>query len=71
MQIYCAHKIWRQLAREGAPFANCMVERLMRQQGLRGVVRAKVKAHDLQRSQAVVPAGPGELTVPRRATEQP
>ena len=36
-----ARKIWRLLAREGIVVARCTVERLMRQQGLRGVRRGK------------------------------
>ncbi len=42
MQVYGADKVWRQLAREGIPVARCTVERLMRRQGLRGVMRGKV-----------------------------
>jgi len=34
-------KVWRLLAREGIVTARCTVERLMRQQGLRGVRRGK------------------------------
>ena len=41
-QVYGADKIWRQLQREGIQVARCTVERLMRQQGLRGVRRGKV-----------------------------
>jgi len=40
-QVYGARKVWRQLLREGLPVARCTVERLMRQMGLRGVVRGK------------------------------
>ena len=40
-QVYGARKIWRQLNREGIPVARCTVERLMRAQGLRGVVRGR------------------------------
>jgi putative transposase len=36
-----ARKIWRLLRREGIVVARCTVERLMRQQGLRGVRRGK------------------------------
>lgn len=36
-----ARKIWRLLAREGIIVARCTVERLMRQQGLRGTRRGK------------------------------
>jgi transposase InsO family protein len=42
LQVYGADKVWRQLGREGHPVARCTVERLMRQHGLRGVVRGKV-----------------------------
>ena len=41
MQLYGADKVWRQLKREGLAVARCTVERLMRQQGLRGVRRGK------------------------------
>jgi hypothetical protein len=39
--VYGAHKVWRQLCREGVAVARCTVERLMRRVGLRGVVRGK------------------------------
>lgn len=42
MQVYGAHKVWRQLVREGMTVARCTVERLMRRQGLCGVMRGKV-----------------------------
>ena len=42
MQVYGADKVWKQLNREGMTVARCTVERLMRQHGLRGVVRGKV-----------------------------
>jgi transposase InsO family protein len=42
MQVYGADKIWRQLGREGTPVARCTVERLMRRERIRGVVRGKV-----------------------------
>lgn len=42
LQVYGADKVWRQLGREGVPVARCTVERLMRQQGLHGVMRGKV-----------------------------
>ena len=42
LQVYGADKVWHQLGREGRPVARCTVERLMRQQGLRGVRRGKV-----------------------------
>jgi transposase InsO family protein len=41
-QVYGADKVWKQLGREGMSVARCTVERLMRRQGLRGVMRGKV-----------------------------
>ena len=40
-QVYGVRKVWRQLLCEGVQVARCTVERLMRQMGLRGVVRGK------------------------------
>jgi putative transposase len=42
-QVYGADKVWAQLKREEIPVARCTVERLMRQLGLRGVVRGKTR----------------------------
>jgi transposase InsO family protein len=39
--VYGARKVWRQLLREKVNVARCTVERLMRQMGLRGVVRGR------------------------------
>ena len=41
--VYGVRKLWRQLQREGIPVARCTVARLMRELGLAGVVRGKVK----------------------------
>ena len=41
-QLYGADKVWRQLRREGVAVARCTVERLMRANAWRGVVRGKV-----------------------------
>jgi len=38
---YGARKVWRQLLRQGESVARCTVERLMRSEGLCGVVRGK------------------------------
>jgi putative transposase len=38
-RVYGADKVWTQLNREGHRVARCTVERLMRDQGLRGVRR--------------------------------
>jgi putative transposase len=40
-RVYGADKVWAQLKREGRPVARCTIERLMRELGLRGVVRGK------------------------------
>ena len=40
-QVYGAEKVWRQLGREGVDVARCTVARLMRDLGLRGVVRGR------------------------------
>jgi putative transposase len=40
-RAYGARKVWRQLQREHIPVARCTVERLMRQEGFRGVVRGR------------------------------
>jgi len=40
-QVYGADKVWAQLNREGTRVARCTVERLMRELGLRGVVRGQ------------------------------
>lgn len=39
--LYGARKVWHQLRREGTTVARCTVERLMRAEGLAGVVRGK------------------------------
>jgi len=39
--VYGVRKVWRQLRREGVDVARCTIERLMRQLGLRGVVRGQ------------------------------
>ncbi len=40
-RVYGARKVWKQLNREGLRVARCTVARLMREMGLRGVVRGK------------------------------
>lgn len=40
-RVYGARKVWRQLRREGTPVARCTVERLMRAEGIQGVVRGR------------------------------
>jgi putative transposase len=71
--VYGARKVWLTLNREGVPVARCTVERLMRQEGLAGAVRGKVKrttiadptaprARDLVRRD-FTPAAPDRLWV--------
>jgi len=55
MQVYGADKVWRQLAREGTAVARCTVERLMRRQGLRGVIRGKGVRTTISDSKAPCP----------------
>jgi putative transposase len=55
LQVYGADKVWRQLNREGIVVARCTVERLMRRQGLRGVVRGKVVRTTVSDSKAPCP----------------
>jgi putative transposase len=40
-RAFGARKVWLTLNREGTPVARCTVERLMREHGLRGVVRGR------------------------------
>ena len=40
-EVYGARKVWRQVRRDGEAVARCTVERLMRAEGLRGVVRGR------------------------------
>lgn len=40
-RVYGPRKIWKQLIREGFEVARCTIERLMRDLGLRGVVRGR------------------------------
>ena len=40
-RVYGVRKVWRQLNREGIEVPRCTVERLMRDLGLRGVVRGR------------------------------
>ncbi len=41
LRVYGADKVWKQLRREDIAVARCTVQRLMRRQGLRGVIRGK------------------------------
>jgi putative transposase len=54
--VYGARKVWLQLNREGIEVARCTVERLMRQLGLRGAVRGRVKRTTIADPAAARPA---------------
>lgn len=41
LEVYGVRKVWRQMKREGFEVARCTVERLMRDLGLKGVIRGK------------------------------
>ena len=55
MQAYGADKVWRQMQREGMTVARCTVERLMRRNGLRGVIRGKVVRTTISDAKAPCP----------------
>ena len=54
--VYGARKVWRQLQREGIGVARCTVERLMRQEGLKGVVRGEKRRTTIPDDSAARPA---------------
>ncbi|MGY1984410.1 IS3 family transposase, partial [Nocardia gipuzkoensis] len=54
--IYGSRKVWLQLNRQGIAVARCTVERLMRQVGLRGAVRGRIKRTTLTDQAASRPA---------------
>jgi len=54
-QAYGAHKVWKQMGREGLHEARCRVRRLMRALGLRGVVRGRAWTTTTQSDPAVPP----------------
>jgi len=57
-RAYGPRKVWRQLHREGIRAARCTVERLMRREGLQGVVRGRKK-------RTTIPACVDELPLDR------
>ena len=54
-QAYGAHKVWKQMGREGLREARCRVRRLMRALGLRGVVRGRAWTTTTQADPAAPP----------------
>jgi putative transposase len=57
-QVYGADKVWAQLQRAGTHVARCTVERLMRELGLRGVVRGKTFVRTTREAQATPARSP-------------
>ena len=66
--VYGARKVWRQLQREGVAVARCTVERLMRLEGLKGVVRGEKKRTTIPDDSA---ARPADLVDRSFATDRP
>ena len=54
--VYGARKVWRQMQREGVVVARCTVERLMRLEGVGGVVRGEKKRTTIPDEDAARPA---------------
>jgi transposase InsO family protein len=54
-EVYGSRKVWHQMRREGCEVARCTVERLMRAEGLQGVVRGW-RAHTTMRTSLVLDA---------------
>lgn len=54
--VYGARKVWHQLNREGIAVASCTVRRLMRELGLQGVRRGRVRRTTIPGDQTTRPA---------------
>ncbi len=54
--VYGARKVWKQLNREGIAVARCTVQRLMREMGLQGARRGRIKRTTIPDEQAARPA---------------
>jgi len=67
-RVYGAEKVWKQLKREGIAVARCTVERLMRELGLRGVVRGRSCRTTVPAEAA---ARPGDLVQRQFTASQP
>ena len=55
--VYGGRKVWRQMLREGFKVARCTVARLMRQLGLKGVIRGKKVKTTIPDKAAACPGG--------------
>ncbi|MGF6920549.1 hypothetical protein OKW28_004746 [Paraburkholderia sp. 40] len=64
--VYGADKVWKQMNREHIAVVRCTVERLMKQLGLRGVMRGQTCSHDHCRCGGRAPAGSGQPAVQGR-----
>jgi len=53
--VYGVRKVWRQMQREGFDVARCTVARLMRELGLRGVIRGKSQQTTISNQADVCP----------------
>jgi putative transposase len=69
-KLYGARKIWHVLRRQGEDTARCTVERLMRNLGIKGVVRSKKGHHYEPGHVSAVPGTQGEPSVDDGSTEQ-
>ena len=54
--VYGARKVWGQPNRQGVAVARCTVERLIRHQGLKGVVRGERRRTTIPDDSAAPPA---------------
>jgi putative transposase len=54
--VYGARKVWLALNRDGIEVARCTVERILREQGLRGVVRGRTRRTTIADQHATRPA---------------
>ncbi len=54
-KVYGADKVWKAMKRERISIARCTVERLMRQMGLRGVIRGKAQRTTFAEPKAACP----------------
>jgi len=67
--VYGARKVWHQLHREGIHVARCTVERLMKADGLHGVIRGGQDPHHQAGRCGASPGGSGGAAVRRAAAE--
>ncbi len=66
--VYGARKVWLALNREGVEVARCTIERIMREQGLRGVVRGRTRRTTIADQHT---ARPADLVQRRFSADRP